>query len=231
MTNPAVIESIKLMTPHGSNLCLPSKQIDNYPAVKKVLLAAGGKYNRNRFIFEGMDAADIQARLTGGEVMNNKQKFQFFETPIDLANRMVQLSNLKMEDRILEPSAGHGNIAGCIGAPDLTMIELDEEKVKNLTEKFDHDCKIVWKDFLEYRDGEFDKIIMNPPFTRGQDIKHIIHAYTMLKDGGRLVAICGGGPRQAEKLKPMSDYWEDLPANTFRSEGTGVNTVLMMIDK
>ena len=227
----AVIDSIKLMTAQGCDLCLPSQQIDNYPAVKKVLLAAGGKYNRNRFIFEGMDAADIQARLIGGEVMNDKKKFQFFETPIPLANRMVQLASLKIEDRILEPSAGHGNIAGCIGAPDLTMIEVDQKKIIDLIQKFDHDCKIIFKDFLEYRDGEFDKIIMNPPFTKGQDIKHIIHAKTMLKAGGRIVAICADGPRQQEKLKPLADYWEPLEKNTFRSEGTGVNTVLMMIDK
>ena len=72
---------------------------------------------------------------------------------------------------------------------------------------------------------------MNPPFTKGQDIKHIIHAKTMLKAGGRIVAICADGPRQQEKLKPLADYWEPLEKNTFRSEGTGVNTVLMMIDK
>ena len=47
-------------------------------------------------------------------------------------------------------------------------------------------------DFLECNGdlGTFDRIVMNPPFTNGDDIKHIMHALKMLKPGGRLVAIC-----------------------------------------
>jgi hypothetical protein len=37
---------------------------------------------------------------------------------------------------------------------------------------------------------------LNPPFGNADDIKHIMHAWKMLKPGGRLVAICANGPRQ-----------------------------------
>ena len=73
--------------------------------------------------------------------------------------------------------------------------------------------------------GAFDCIIMNPPFGDAADIKHIRHARAMLKPGGRLVAICANGPRQAAALQPLADSWEVLPRDTFA--GTGVSAVLL----
>src|SRR5258707_7477628 len=70
---------------------------------------------------------------------------------------------------------------------------------------------------------------MNPPFEDGSDIKHIMHALTMLKPGGKLVAICANGPRQNEKLQPMADTWEVLPSGTFKEQGTGVRTALLTV--
>jgi hypothetical protein len=72
------------------------------------------------------------------------------------------------------------------------------------------------------------------PFTNGDDIKHIMHALKMLKPGGRLVAICANGPRQNDKLRPLVEarggIWEELPSDTFIGAGTGVRTVLLMLD-
>ncbi|MDE2019827.1 MAG: methyltransferase [Patescibacteria group bacterium] len=90
---------------------------------------------------------------------------------------------------------------------------------------------MVCGDFLEQNGnlGRFDKIIMNPPFSDGADIKHILHARTFLNPGGLLVAICANGPRQQEALKPIAESWEDLPAGSFKESGTGVNAALLTI--
>jgi 16S rRNA G1207 methylase RsmC len=71
---------------------------------------------------------------------------------------------------------------------------------------------------------------MNPPFERGADIQHIEHARKFVKPGGRLVAICANGPRQRERLMPLATHWEDLPAGTFKAQGTAVNAALLVID-
>ena len=42
-------------------------------------------------------------------------------------------------------------------------------------------------------DGGYDRIIMNPPFGDRRDAEHVRHAYSLLKPGGRLVAIMGEG--------------------------------------
>jgi hypothetical protein len=79
--------------------------------------------------------------------------------------------------------------------------------------------------------GLFDAVLMNPPFAQGADIEHITHALTMLKPGGRLVALCANGPRQNANLRPLVEAcggaWEDLPADTFKEEGTGVRVALI----
>jgi 16S rRNA G1207 methylase RsmC len=77
--------------------------------------------------------------------------------------------------------------------------------------------------------GKFDRVLMNPPFQNADDIKHIQHAISFLNPGGVLVAICANGPRQQEKLKPLAESWEVLPAGTFA--GTGVNAALLVIRK
>ncbi len=48
-----------------------------------------------------------------------------------------------------------------------------------------------------------------------QDIRHILRAFSLLRPGGVLVAVCLNGPRQQEKLLPFSDVREVLPRGTF----------------
>lgn len=164
---------------------------------------------------------------------------QLFETPPALVERMIDEAGLcsatpaPASFRILEPSAGAGAITRQIraeaGAAELVAIEINHK----LAELTGARCA----DFLELEPedlGRFDRILMNPPFKNGADIKHIEHARRFLAPGGRLVAICAGGPRQRDKLEPIvtesGGIWEDLPAGTFASSGTNVNTVLLTIE-
>lgn len=161
---------------------------------------------------------------------------QLFPTPVDLAERMVETAEIKPTDRVLEPSAGTGRILKAIGpGPDKVAVEINGNLVNELTRMGLSGTRIHQADFLQCNGdlGKFDAVIMNPPFENAVDIKHITHALTMLKPGGRLVAICANGPRQNTQLRPlvesMSGTWESLPAGTFTESGTGVNTVLLSL--
>jgi SAM-dependent methyltransferase len=158
---------------------------------------------------------------------------QLFPTPVTLAERMVSLADIRPGHHVLEPSAGTGRILAAL--PNVrpggyvVAVEINYNLAKLLEEIADdtRNC-----DFLECNGnlGKFDRVLMNPPFSNGDDIRHIRHAVTFLKPGGRLVAICAGGPKQHEQLKPIAATWEPLPAGTFEESGTGVNTVLLTID-
>lgn len=181
-------------------------------------------------------AETLRAALkTGVQVVSAPQ---LFPTPADLAARMVELADIQPGMSVLEPSAGTGNILLAIkkrfhGDITLTAVELNYRLASILNTVINAADHVRQGDFLEMNGdlGKFDRIVMNPPFADGDDIKHIQHARQMLKPGGRIVAICAGGPRQAEQLEPISELWEPLPAGTFKDSGTNVNTVLLTIEE
>lgn len=155
---------------------------------------------------------------------------QLFPTPHDLAQRVVELADIQDGMSVLEPSAGTGALLNAITTrPDVvTAVEISSTLADRLRET-QNSKTVVWCcDFLEagqITPGSYDRVIMNPPFENGADIKHILHARKFLRPGGRLVAICANGPRQNDKLQPLADSWEELPAGTF--EGTQVRAVLL----
>jgi len=162
---------------------------------------------------------------------------QLFPTPHELAERMAELADIQPGARVLEPSAGTGAIIGALGATwhaqggELVAVEVNQRLADRLRAEFPL-TEVRAGDFLAMNGdlGAFDRVLMNPPFENGADIKHIRHAAGMLKPGGRLVAICANGPRQREALQPIAAHWEDLPAGTFAAQGTQVNTALLVIE-
>jgi predicted RNA methylase len=173
---------------------------------------------------------------------------QLFPTPAELARRMVAAAGGCMAGkRVLEPSAGTGNLVRAIAAsatgfdsgvkvvavevnPSLAEgLRIQRQKTVYATEEnFD----VREADFLDCNGdlGKFDRIVMNPPFARGADVAHIKHALTFLKPGGRLVAVCADGERQRAALAHLAATWEPLPADTFKDQGTSVRTALLVVE-
>jgi protein-L-isoaspartate O-methyltransferase len=162
---------------------------------------------------------------------------QLFPTPPEIAERMVELAEIEPGMCVLEPSAGTGNlIKAVLDTVDTEVLayEINQNLCGQIERVFpSYKCQVRQRDFLEVTDyqGYYPRIIMNPPFENAVDIKHINHALAMLKPGGRLVALCANGPRQREAFMSIADYWEDLPAGSFKEQGMGVNVALMVINK
>lgn len=167
---------------------------------------------------------------------------QFFPTPADLAARVVELADIRPGMRVLEPSAGLGALVNAVHdacpSAEVVAIEIEPQFCRALETQgiaIDVGCA----DFLDcggrvgkrYNNGQFDRVVMNPPFTKFGSIKHIEHARThFLKPGGKLVAICANGPREREKLKPQASAWHDLPAGSFKESGTNVSAAIVVFE-
>ena len=166
---------------------------------------------------------------------------QLFPTPRVVAVRMVKLAGIEPEDRVLEPSAGTGNLLRAIvdaqPAARIHAIEINRALCDAIPSglgrrPFLQDGETLCQDFLTCtveQLGRFDKILMNPPFDHGADVAHIKHALRFLKRDGVLVALCANGPRQQAELRPLADTWEELPDGTFAEQGTNVRVVLLTV--
>lgn len=177
---------------------------------------------------------------------------QLFETPDALADRLVDMANIRPGDRVLEPSAGTGSLLRAMlrqhGNPyyqhiRATAVEINPQLWQRLSDsEFAMWVTARHADFLEWSGSDagkceqFDRIIMNPPFKDGSDVKHITRALSMLAPGGRLVAICAAGPRQRAAFEKLGELecgrgeWHDLPAGSFADKGTNVSTAIVVVD-
>jgi len=170
----------------------------------------------------------------------------FFPTPRWIIDTMIIKADIQPGMRILEPSAGKGDIADAIKeqCPDclLFTIEYNSRLVDILHAK---GYNTISADFLGYYGiFDFDRIIMNPPFENEQDIDHVRHAFDLLKPGGRIVAIMGehaffANDKKAiafrEWLDELGGDTEQLCSGSFSGEGafcpTGVATRIVTVDK
>jgi protein-L-isoaspartate O-methyltransferase len=161
---------------------------------------------------------------------------QLFPTPPPLAARMAKLAEIGWHDRVLDPSAGTGNLIHAIVDAEPTAkihaVEINQAICDALPSNLLADGEAFCADFLictVAQLGRFDKVLTNPPFHNGEDIKHIKHALHFLERDGILVALCANGPRQQAELRPLADTWEELPDGTFADQGTDVRAVLMTV--
>ena len=219
----------------GNNLFLPEGQLDRklYVAVNKVLEATKGKWNRKEraHVFNTSPADMIEEILLTGEYVDEKKEFQFFETPSNLAQQLIEMADIQDGESVLEPSAGKGRIAKLIGFCD--CVELNPENRKYLkAEGF----KLVGEEFLEF-DGQYDVVVANPPFSKQQDIDHVnrmldiakrrvvsvMSASVMFRDNKKTVSF-------RERIKSLGGTIELLPEKIFAESGTNVRTCVVAVD-
>jgi hypothetical protein len=170
----------------------------------------------------------------------------FFPTPDPVIRMMLERADIKPGMRVLEPSAGIGSIADAvraIGAEPL-VCEVNYTLQEILKAK---GYEFLGRDFMDVvtiNEKTFDAVIMNPPFERGQDILHVMHAFDFLKHGGRLVAIVSTGPffRSDRKSEEFRDWIGvvgaeviELPDGSFQGAGafrqTGISCKMLVLDK
>ena len=235
----------------GNTLFLPDRQLDRptYQAVNKVLVNIGGKWTRKvkGHVFADGDPAELLNNvLMTGETVDLKKQYQFFPTPRAVAEQMCQLAELDSTCVVLEPSCGKGDLADVVfeaGVKALYGLELNQDMGYYLKGK--PYTTMVGVDFLEFAkddgiDHEWNRIVMNPPFTKQQDIDHILAAYGILSPGGILVSVVSEAPffwanKKAIAFREFLDSHNAemvrLGEGAFKESGTMVRTRLIKLEK
>jgi SAM-dependent methyltransferase len=236
----------------GNVVRLPAGQLPRpiYTATDKALVALGGKWDRRAggHVFANDPAEKLAAALDSGkavdDLLTRKKRLQLFETPADLADKLVSALG-DIEGLVcLEPSAGHGRIVQALALRDpsrVVAVEIDADNADALLDQ-NRAHKVIVGDFLTMSPTSLacDVVAMNPPFTRNQDVRHVRHAYACLIPGGRLAAIVGehgfiGREREAvewrEWLAEVGAQIGVIPAGAFKESGTNIQTRMIVINK
>jgi len=234
-----VLNVLAASTVNGAALDLPGQLDPNlYQRTKKVIIAAGGAWNRKAatHLFPS-DAADaVDAMLTTGEV-TRPQDFGYFPTPAPVLERMLRLAVLEPGMRILEPSAGRGAIAKPLAdlGYDVDCVELLDDNALAIKDG-GYAATLTVGDFLSMPAAPvYERVLMNPPFGRQSDIRHVLHAHGFLAPGGLLVSVMSNAVtfrtnRLTEDFRILVGHCggavQPLPAGSFTVSGTEVHTVL-----
>lgn len=215
-----------------------------YVRVNDILMAAGGTWNRHRkgHVFDGDAAEIIEAVVMAGEITRPKD-LDFFETPPDVAACLALWANLPDHPiSVLEPSAGRGAIARVLAERHATTFcfEINPAHERALLDT-PRVAGVAICDFLECTpEPIWQRIVMNPPFSKRQDIHHVLHALKFLAPGGRLVAVMSKGV-QFRQDRLATDFRRilgqhngtmvDLDDGAFKPSGTMVRTVAVTAER
>jgi hypothetical protein len=229
----------------------PDQHIPDWPTLKHVMLLLGatwktggkrkgGTKRKGAFVFpEDMDPEEtLWLARERGEIFDPKLVGTFL-TPDALADYAASKLDLAPNMRVLEPSAGRGSIAKAVlrACPEVLvecveLLDVHHQALRSLG------LPIIGTDFLALRPEDhtmFDACGMNPPFNRGAECHHVLHAARFVRPGGKLVSIVSPGMTY-RKTAPYMDLaaWlqahgtiEELPDGSFAESGTNIRTVLI----
>lgn len=184
-------------------------------------------------------AENLRHKINGLQFSNIPN---YFPTPQAVIDIMLDHADIYCGMDVLDPSAGHGAIADAVrsivGIANIETVEINYTLSEILKQK---GYKVIFDDFMNVHFGyTFDRIIMNPPFEKGQDIDHICRAFSFLDEMGRLVSVVSAGAffRSDKKTKEFRDWLQsltheviDLPKNSFKESGANANAKILIIDK
>jgi len=169
------------------------------------------------------------------------KNLSFYRSPPLVVRKLLYDLYLRDGARVLEPSAGEGDIVRELVAKGWSVdaVEIDATRVQALGAI--DGVNVLPGNFLRMvARPEYDAVVMNPPFYGTHWMEHVIHAFGFLAPGGVLRAVLPataevGQSAKHEKFqawaKKNSQYgrlqFAELPPESFASSGTRINTVIL----
>ena len=207
---------INVIAPEGKIASIVAEETkdwrDNYKIKNFTLYYGEDEWHRpeKRFYAETVAEAKIKARewynaeihTAAGVKYLPSFDSEFYPTPSGLAGKMANFVDWKNVHTVLEPSAGKGDLCDCVKRyceierygkrmkgrvriDTIDTIECDENLRLILKQK---GYRVIGDDFLDYRTNKrYDLIIMNPPFSNGDE--HLLKAIDLQSNGGQIVCV------------------------------------------
>jgi Methyltransferase small domain len=167
----------------------------------------------------------------------------FFPTPKGLIDRMLEIAEVKSSHRVLDPSAGAGDICLAVrelGVSTIDCFEINWDLVQVLALL---GFQLLARDFLTATPRPiYDRVVMNPPFSKDAYIDHVRAAYHWLAPGGELITVLPNGycGSRITKRREFTDWLDDLGVDRYENQANpftksdrscGVSTHLIHIKR
>ena len=170
----------------------------------------------------------------------------FYPTPDAVVKRCMDRLGVREGDRVLEPSAGTGNMVRHLlerGAR-VDAVEIDPDRCATLRRLRAPALHVMERNFLTMpAEPDYAAVLMNPPFFGTHWMEHVLHAYDFLAPGGTLVAVLPisadfGTSKKHQTFRAWAEerawsrhgsIFEDLPQESFAASGTRISTVILTL--
>ncbi len=163
---------------------------------------------------------------------------QYYPTPQKIVDSILDDIYQLEGKRVLEPSCGCGRFLDGLRKRKARAygFEVDAGRAAIARGK---GHAVYHGNFLEAAPtGDYDLVVMNPPFYGKHYARHVRHAFEFLKEGGKLIAILPATARYDHGLlddlgrgASYGSRWQDLPVGAFSESGTNINTTVLSIFK
>lgn len=241
-----VLDALRAAETDGRLLRLTGPRMTSkvYQQVNDAIEGAGGQWDKRQqaHVFASEAATAITPVLETGTVVTPREKLQdsqYFPTPEPVVARLVELAAITPAMEVLEPSAGSGAIASAVAAAGAVVdcVERDPAFASDLL-AVGIARTVRTSDFLGVPpEPRYDRVVMNPPFTRGTDIAHVEHALRFLKPSGVLVSVMSWAVTYETRataafralVERRGGTVEALTPKAFAKSGTTVDTVIVTI--
>lgn len=199
----------------------------------EILTTCGGVLNLESkreisFKFDYDFLTNVRFQLLSNRSIPDSVSHQFYPTPKFVGQEAIDRAQIEAHHEVLEPEAGNGDIADLIPSDNLTCVEITELRC-NILQSKGH--KTHQADFLEWskdHEGEFDRIVTNPPYSKNQALRHVHASFHCLKPGGIMTAILSPTLKEKIKLEGASVIWSDSIPKAFRNTGITVKIVTII---
>lgn len=208
------------------------------------------KANKVLADYYGEVLPDGVPREDDGEEVRTKsglpaKNLSFYRSPPPVVKDLLYDLYIRDGSRVLEPSAGEGDIARALLAKGWTVdaVEIESGRVEALGRI--PGLNVLPGNFLRMvARPEYDAVVMNPPFYGTHWMGHVLHAFDFLAPGGVLRAVLPvtaevGQSKKHAKFRAWAKknsrygrlHFRELPPESFASSGTRINTVILELHK
>jgi hypothetical protein len=185
---------------------------------------------------------------------NERIENQQYSTPIPMGFAMGVFVNAAKPKRLLEPSAGNGMLIYPFPQNVVTVNEIDPIRRENLSDLGYQN--IMSQDAMNPIGGNYDAIVMNPPFAsaparkadghmiEGMDPIMVANALSSMDDNGRAAIIIGGNNTYTKYgvLSGKGEFFQylyntynvvdviNMKGDMYRKQGTSFPTRIILIN-